>query len=208
MKTSLKTLGFLLLSVPVLFTASTANADVPPAASAEGDAPTAPAAPDVTTTPPSPTPAPQNPLPNAVLTGNMVPRERVITWDLNVDAAYGRLFSEPDARWTAFGRVRAGVMYIHDSLYFSLGPTYEISKLQPATFGLQGEVMHIETGLWCQIGALVDIAPHPGFMVAAGWSLFGIEFQAREYDTYGIGEAPAVYGKIRIPIGVIARAFK
>lgn len=199
MKTSLRTLGLLLLSAPVLFTTSAAQADPPP---------TPTAAPDATAVSPPPTPAPPNPPPPAVLAGNMVPRERVLTWDLNVDGAYGRLFSEPDGRWTMFGRVRAGVMYIRDSLYFSLGPTYEISKLQTATFGLQGEVMHIETGLWCQLGALVDVAPHPGFMAAAGWSLFGIEFQAREYDTYGIGEAPAVYGKIRIPIGVIARAFK
>ncbi len=184
MKTTQKTLGLLLLSAPVLFTASAALADPPPA------------------------PAPPKPLPPGVIAGNFVPRERVLTWDMNLDGGYGRLYSEPDGRWTTFGRVRAGLMYIRDSLYFSLGPTYEISKLQLATFGLQGEVMHIETGLWCQIGALVDIAPHPGFMVAAGWSIFGIEFQAREYDRYGIGEAPAVYGKIRIPIGVIARAFK
>jgi hypothetical protein len=33
--------------------------------------------------------------------------------------------------------------------------------------------MHIETGLWC-VSALVDVAPHPGFMAAAGTGLFGI----------------------------------
>jgi hypothetical protein len=198
MKRWQKTLGVFLFSSPIFLADGAAQAEPP----------SAPAPPNVSKADPPTVPPAPNALPPGVLAGNLVPRERVLTWDLNIDGAYGRVFADPEGRWTMFGRVRAGLMYIRDSLYFSLGPTYEISKLQLATFGLQGEVMHIETGLWCQLGALVDVAPHPGLMVAAGWSLFGVEFQAREYDRYGIGEAPALYGKIRIPIGVIARAFK
>jgi hypothetical protein len=39
-------------------------------------------------------------------------------------------------------------------------------------------------------------------MGAIGWSMFGLEAQYRVYDKYNLGEVPAVYFKIRLPIGV------
>jgi hypothetical protein len=138
-----------------------------------------------------------------VVTSGMLPPIREWHWDLNVDGAFGRLFPETGShRWTGFGRARAGVMYIHDAVHLSLGLTYEYSDRQAATFGLQAEVMHLSIGAWAQAGFLLDTQPHPGFMAAVGWSLFGHEVQGREYD--GLGFSPSVYLKIRVPIGVIA----
>src|SRR5882724_9014024 len=96
-------------------------------------------------------------LPGTMRMGDTSMRERVWTWDVNVDGALGKFSSDSgSSRWTGFGRVRAGVMRIHDLLYLSLGPTYEISDRQVATFGLQGEIMHLRSGLWCQGGLLLD----------------------------------------------------
>jgi hypothetical protein len=151
-------------------------------------------------------PAPVTITPPAAL-GGFEPGERVTTWDMNIDGAYGRVFTDP-SRGAGFARVRGGILHIRDSLFFSLGATYEISNIVYATFGIQGEVMHLETGLWLQVGGLLDIDAKPGFMAAVGWSLFGVEFQQRQYDDPAIGGVSALFGKIRIPISVIAQALR
>ena len=43
-------------------------------------------------------------------------------------------------------------------------------------------------------------------MAAVGWSLFGLEVQGRAHD--GASFAPAVYGTLSVPIGVINLARK
>jgi hypothetical protein len=132
--------------------------------------------------------------------GIVGPRERRTTWDLNLDGALGRLLTDP-GQWTGFGRVRGGILHIRDSLYFSLGLTYEISDKTAATFGLQGEVMHLESGFWLQVGGLLDIQPKPGVMASVGWSILGFEFQYRNYED--TGPVAALFGKIRIPLRII-----
>jgi hypothetical protein len=161
-------------------------------------------APPASAPPAAPAPVTINP---PLALGGFEPRERVTTWDMNIDGAYGRVFSEP-GRGAGFARVRGGILHIRDTLFFSLGATYEISNIVYATFGIQGEVMHLETGLWLQVGGLLDIDAKPGFMAAVGWSLFGVEFQQREYDDPAIGGVSALFGKIRIPISVIAQALR
>lgn len=126
------------------------------------------------------------------------------TWDLNLEGAIGRFYGDSNA-WTGFGRVRAGALFIREPLYLALGATYEISNLQKATFGIQGEVLHLDMGFWAQGGGLLDVSGHPGGMLALGWSLFGVEGQVRDYD--GRGTGAAVYAKIRFPISIIARLF-
>lgn len=162
------------------------------------------ATPAPTAAPPTETPPKVN---KGVLLGNVAPRDRATTWDLNLEGALGWVLPDTgdswgDKRFTGFLRARAGILRIHDSWYFSAGPTFETSKLQPVTVGLQGEVMNLEAGLWAQAGALFDGGAHPGAMGAIGWSLFGVEAQYRVYDKYNLGEVPAVYFKLRIPIGV------
>jgi hypothetical protein len=127
------------------------------------------------------------------------------TWDLNIEGAVGRFYGSEAHAWTGFGRVRAGGLFIREPLYLSLGMTYEFSDLSKATFGVQGEVMHLDLGLWAQGGGLLDVAGHAGGMLAVGWSLFGVETQLRQYD--GLGSGIAVYAKLRLPISIIARIF-
>ena len=130
--------------------------------------------------------------------------ERATTWDANIDGAFGRYFGDSPA-WTGFVRARAGVLFIREPFYNALGFTYEYSSLSKGTFGIQGEILHLDMGFWGQAGALLDVSGHPGGMVAFGLSIVGLEAQYREYD--GRGSGVALYAKLRAPISIIARIF-
>ena len=129
--------------------------------------------------------------------------KRYTTWDLNIDGAYGRLFTDP-ARGAGFGRIRAGVLWVRDPTFLSIGATYELSNFSSATLGVQGEWLNLEMGIWAQAGALIDVdgTPRFGAMAAVGWSIVGVEVQGR--DVAGSGFVPAVFAKLRIPISIIA----
>jgi len=71
-------------------------------------------------------------------------------------------------------------------------------------FGIQAELMHLQYGIWAQVGTLIDFTGNGGITLAAGWSLFGVEYQARNYDQ--LGPVQAFYGKIRIPVTIIYHA--
>ena len=131
--------------------------------------------------------------------------ERALTWDLNIEGAYGRAFGDLQ-KPAGFGRIRGGVLRIREPFFYALGATYEISPFTPATFGIQGEAMHLSTGVWLQAGAMIDIQPKPGVMASFGWSLFGAEIQYRSYDKYNLNGTVAVYAKLRIPISIISWA--
>jgi hypothetical protein len=131
--------------------------------------------------------------------------ERSVTWDANIDGAFGRYF-EGSGKWTGFVRGRAGVLFVREPLYDSIGFTYEYSPLSAATFGLQAEVLDLDLGLWAQAGGLLDIHARPGAMLALGWSLFGVEAQYRSFEGYG--EGFAVYAKLRVPISILTRIFR
>ncbi len=155
-----------------------------------------------------PSPAPPSPTPAAAvvaLNPGAGIHERRTTWDANVEGAFGATLATP-ARASGFGRARLGVLHIRDSLYLSAGFTFEASDRIPATFGVQGEALHLETGFWFQTGALLDVRPRPGFMASVGWSVLGFEFQYRDYET--LGPTAAVYGKLRIPVRIIALALE
>ncbi|MGE5785658.1 MAG: hypothetical protein ACM3ZE_13760 [Myxococcales bacterium] len=124
-------------------------------------------------------------------------------WDINLEGAYGRYF--PASEGLGFARFRGGLLYSSDPIFYALGLTYEWSNLEVATFGVQAEVMQIETGLWLQLGGLMDAHAHPGAMAAVGWSILGAELQLRKFDPdeYGF----AAVAKLRIPVTFIAQAF-
>jgi hypothetical protein len=124
------------------------------------------------------------------------------SWDVNIEGAYGRLYTDPSAK-SGFGRVRGGFLWVRDPLFYSLGLTYELSDYSKATVGVQGEVLNLELGLWLQAGAMLDLAnsARPGVMGAVGWSVIGAEVQGRDIE--GQGMVPAAYVKLRIPLGII-----
>lgn len=126
-----------------------------------------------------------------------------LTWDLNVEGAYGHIFSDP-SRSTFLGRARAGLLLVRRPFYWALGPTYEISALSDATFGVQGEVTWLAYGPWAQVGALMDVGGHKGAAASLGFMLFGVEAQLR--DAEATGTAWSIFGKVRLPIAIFYRA--
>ena len=127
---------------------------------------------------------------------------RHTTWDLNFEGGFGHVFSSP-TRGNAFVRGRAGVTFVRDPFYDTLGITYEYSGLSPATFGLQAEVAWLEKGFWAQAGLLYDVSSRAGLMSALGWALFGVEGEYRNAEA--TGNAWAIYGKIRLPVSLLVR---
>jgi len=127
-----------------------------------------------------------------------------VTWDANIEGAFGRAFGDLHARTVSFGRVRGGVLWAHGEWFTSLGAFYDLSNFTPGTFGIQLEQMHLQSGMWIQIGAGVDVQPRAMGMLSVGWSVLGVEAQYRAFGDGGIG--PAIFGKLRIPIGIIGFA--
>jgi len=126
---------------------------------------------------------------------------RATTWDVNLDGALGSTVGSEHAL-TGFGRLRAGLLVFRDADVFALGATYEYSNLEKATFGVQAEYISDNSGLWFQLGALLDTQPEPGAMIALGYALFGAEVQVRSYESLGVTFSG--YAKLRIPIGFLA----
>lgn len=166
-------------------------------------------------TPSTPATVPPAALPGAAPSLQPVPStperpRQTVTWDLNLDGAIGHSF-EGEGHLSGFGRVRGGLLLFNESdlqapVFYALGLTYELSDFSPATFGLQVEAISLNSGLWLQLGAMVDVQPRPGAMAAVGFSLVGAEAQVRWSE--GEGAFFALFAKLRIPLGVIAVALK
>jgi hypothetical protein len=134
--------------------------------------------------------------------------EREVTWDLNLEGGWGRAFGDA-SRPVGFGRVRGGVLWVHEPWYTSVGLFYDLSSFTPATFGIQTEQMQLTSGLWVQAGAGVDVQPRPMVMAGLGWSIFGVEIQYRDFGSVrDVNTGAAVYGTLRVPVSIIARVFR
>lgn len=136
---------------------------------------------------------------------------RTLTWDLNAEGAVG--WHPETGQVVGFGRVRGGLSWILnpgalDSVRFwSLSAFYDVSNLSPATIGIQVESLSLGSGSWMQLGGMMDLKSRAGgVMLASGFSIFGVEVQRRFYEDTGHGPIWALYGKIRIPISIIAFA--
>jgi len=129
--------------------------------------------------------------------------ERENTFDANIDGGGGAAFGS-DTKGMGFIRARAGFMAVRAPWFYMIGPTAEWSNVGGFAFGGQGEIMHLSSGGWAQLGGMVDTSGRPGGLLALGWSMVGIEGQVRK--TEEIGTAVSVLAKLRIPIGVIVFA--
>ncbi len=139
--------------------------------------------------------------------GSIAGYYRATMLDLNVEGG-GGFFWGNRTTGIGFGRVRSGVMFAGLPVTMSIGVTFEVNNVSMATYGAQIELLHMESGLWGQLGPTVDAHGNFGGLLSVGWSLFGIEAQVRGYDEvrpasfqgdYGF----ALLGKIRIPVGFI-----
>ncbi len=129
--------------------------------------------------------------------------ERENTFDANIDGGGGAAFGS-DTKGVGFIRARAGFMAVRAPWFYMIGPTAEWSNVGGFAFGGQGEIMHLSSGGWAQLGGMVDTSGRPGGLLALGWSMVGVEGQVRK--TEEIGTAVTVLAKLRIPIGVIVFA--
>jgi hypothetical protein len=132
-----------------------------------------------------------------------------LTWDLSLDGGLGAALRDHTAL-AGFGRIRGGLLYIDETdlaypTLYSLGLTYEASSITPVTAGIEGEVLLLSSGLWLQIGAMVDWQPRPAFTASVGWSIFGAETQVR-WDAGDGKQFWVFYGKLRLPIRAIVWA--
>lgn len=127
-----------------------------------------------------------------------------VGWDLSLEVGLG--VGLPNPRVLPMGRARAGVLVYRYPWYVMAGATYEISPLSLASVGLQGELIHLGSGLWAQLGGSLSIAARPGVMAALGWSLFGVEAQWRDQT----GAAPdwLLLAKLRVPIELVVMAIE
>ena len=132
--------------------------------------------------------------------------ERTTTWDLNVELGYGRVFRDP-AKWEGFFRAGAGIMFVRDPLFEVLRFTYDYSPRSTATLGVELEADWVETGLWGQLGLMKDAnSPYWGGRFSLGFAILGVEGEYRgdaTTQTYF-----ALYGKLRIPLGILGRAMQ
>jgi hypothetical protein len=186
-----------------------AAADAPPTVAPPAAPPAAPTSAPAAAPPAEPS-GPSNAVdPNEKLVFKKRPL-RYTTWDLNLEGGAGYSW-EGDNHVTGFGRIRGGLLHVNETdiqapVFYLLGLTYEFSDFSPATFGLQGEFISLNTGAWFQAGAMIDVQPRPGFMASFGLSLIGAEAQVRWDEN--AGPFFVILGKLRLPIGIIALALK
>lgn len=127
------------------------------------------------------------------------------TWDVNLEFGLGSVFRDSD-RFAMLGRGRFGALFVRENHFWQIGATVEyLNKVERPAFGIQGEYLNLEKGVWAQVGGNVDTKGHPGFVGALGFSIIGAEVQVREYEGDTVAHA-ALLGKIRIPLGILAYA--
>ncbi|WP_428261718.1 hypothetical protein [Haliangium sp.] len=147
---------------------------------------------------PAPATAPQ-PSPRALPMGTpamFLPRRTGLSWDLELGLGL-RLYDNEDTADLFAGRVRAGVLWVYEPSFVSLGATAEIGGLASLGFGAQLSYTHLYRGLWGQLGASWLPGDDGGTMASlgAGWSLFGLEWQIRDNDEQ------ALLFHLRLPLG-------
>ena len=134
----------------------------------------------------------------AVAPGQLTPSKTLFDLDLNV--GYGRPLTDP-VLWLPKSRLRVGALFARDPRLFMVGGTVAWTQDQPVALGMELEALHLETGLWGQLGGSMDLSAHPGVSLAVGWSLLGAEWQLRSWDDRGV--ASALFFNVRLPVGVI-----
>ncbi|MDP6942647.1 MAG: hypothetical protein QF464_00735, partial [Myxococcota bacterium] len=94
--------------------------------------------------------------------------------------------------------LRGGLLLIREPMFISVGLTAMFDTWQPPAFGVEAELMHLQTGLWMHAGAFIDIEASSGATYGLGWSIYGLETQVR-VDTTG-ETVWTILAKLRVPL--------
>jgi len=123
------------------------------------------------------------------------------TWDMTGDFHLGRVSRRMD--WAAFmGKVRFGGLWVSSPWAWSVGAQVQVSNVEAFTFGIEGELTHVATGFWGQVGAVGDVEGRGGATAGVGWSIVGVSTGVRagpRSDPYW-----SMYFVVRIPAGLFA----
>jgi hypothetical protein len=125
---------------------------------------------------------------------------RFTTWDLQLEGGPG-LSWDSSRRLRGLVRARVGVLHVDNDWHVSAGLLGEWRSADVFALGVQGEVLHLEQGLWAQLGLALDVLPtaRPGAMVSVGLSLLGAELQLRP-EVPGASAELALFLKLRVPV--------
>jgi len=125
--------------------------------------------------------------------------------DLTAEIGYAFAIDTVARRFA--NRLRLGLLMVSEPWFLSVGATLEGGGVALLAGGLQVELVHLWTGFWAQSGLSVGEGLATGggvhlfFNAAAGWSLFGFEYQRR---LVGDGEESNAYIlKLKAPLGVL-----
>lgn len=176
-----------------------ASGDASPSggASATGGAATTggTATPDAAPTPEAPAPPRAKP----VVLAWPPKLQRFTTWELSAEGGVG--FSwDAQRHFLGFVRGRVGLLRVDNEWHRIAGLTVEWRSPGAVGVGMQAELLHQEQGVWAQLGFTLDVTPavRPGAMLAVGWSLLGLEAQARQ-GLSGPAEV-VLLAKLRVPV--------
>jgi hypothetical protein len=126
-----------------------------------------------------------------------LPRRMGWSWDLEVDLGLCLIDREVDAT-LGMARLQVGALRADEPYYYSLGATAELGGAADRAVGGQVTVTHLYTGTWAHIGASWIPRDRAALAsLAAGWSLFGVEWQRRLDDDQG----DALLLHLRLPLG-------
>lgn len=157
------------------------------------------------TAPAETTAEPQPPQRKRVVVHGSALIRRGITWDLTITGGL-RLWDGDESESVVWmGRARAGVLLYSEPTFLIAGISVQAGALGTPAVGLEVEAIDLWRGTWGQLGAL---GSDDGALitVAAGWALFGLEYQRR---LSGDREGDHVLLlTLHVPIGVIRAALQ
>jgi hypothetical protein len=174
----------------------------PPPAPGPEPAP-APSVPSPSTPAPSSEPA----RPSKRLLVEQYYRKRGVSPELTLGAGVRVWRGEGDeSRWWTT-RARAGVTIYHEPNFLILGISGQLGALDSASLGIEAEYVHLWRGVWVQ-GGVYPLDSQGGVIVgaAAGYALFGLEYQRRVSGDRASDQTLVV--SLHIPLGIIRVAMK
>lgn len=128
---------------------------------------------------------------------------RLETWDL--DAVVGAGPRLGGGETLVLGRVRAGVLFVREPHFWSLGLTGEIASRRAFALGVEGGLTSDSNGTWVQLGASRALTRNAwSGHVTVGWTLVGVELRGETGPQSGW----QVLGVLRLPVGIVAHLLR
>jgi hypothetical protein len=116
-----------------------------------------------------------------------------------LDANVSLQFGDYQGVHTSNLQMRVGYLALREPVMYSLSPIVQFSTKMPTVYGLEFEINHFWSGWRGQFGVLSNAS----FILGGGFSIFGVEAQARVTEGTGPLFELSIFGKIDVPVGVL-----